>query len=422
MTFDSDSAQASAVADTIRRARLQGQVGAWSEIAVLVRSANDITALSFALQRAAIPVSSVADAQPMRQQAGAKSLLELVEHALAPARSSAELIEQVLLGPIGGFDPGSLRAMKRHLLSQERARQADSGRPVRTSQQLLRLAALGEIVVDGLPDELRSPLVNISSLTAQVGELISTREPIESILWQIWQASSWPNRLRSAAKRPGAAGRFANRDLDSVVALFAAAARSDEIFDAKRDVADFVDEMRRQVLAMGERGRGRPAPDAVSLLTAHSAKGLEWDFVIVAGVQDQTWPDLRSKPSLLDVDQLTRDTETAHDASFAEQLDDERRLFYVACTRARKRLLITAVHSIDGSVRPSRFLDRVAGARGVRRRHEAGYRQAPLALWALVAELRSVVEDEGASTELRQEARSTPCQAGRRGRQCCESR
>ena len=33
--------------------------------------------------------------------------------------------------------------------------------------------------------------------------------------------------------------------------------------------------------------------DAVRLLTAHRSKGLEWEFVVVAGVQEGVWPDLR---------------------------------------------------------------------------------------------------------------------------------
>jgi superfamily I DNA/RNA helicase len=37
----------------------------------------------------------------------------------------------------------------------------------------------------------------------------------------------------------------------------------------------------------------------VSILTAHASKGLEWDVVCVAGVQEGIWPDLRRRGSLL---------------------------------------------------------------------------------------------------------------------------
>ncbi|GAB4008539.1 hypothetical protein GCM10029992_65210 [Glycomyces albus] len=70
----------------------------------------------------------------------------------------------------------------------------------------------------------------------------------------------------------------------------------------------------------------------------------------------------------------------------AQLLDEERRLFYVACTRARARLLVTAVDSDD--LQPSRFCGELGVApsappRGVR----------PLSLAALVARLREVVVD-----------------------------
>ena len=55
---------------------------------------------------------------------------------------------------------------------------------------------------------------------------------------------------------------------------------------------------------MAERGvRG----DAVRLLTAHRSKGLEWDVVVVAHVQEGAWPDLRRRHTLLGADRIGRD-------------------------------------------------------------------------------------------------------------------
>ena len=44
--------------------------------------------------------------------------------------------------------------------------------------------------------------------------------------------------------------------------------------------------------------------DSVRVLTAHRSKGLEWDVVVVAGVQEEVWPDLRLRGSLLGADEL----------------------------------------------------------------------------------------------------------------------
>lgn len=62
--------------------------------------------------------------------------------------------------------------------------------------------------------------------------------------------------------------------------------------------------------------------EKVLLMTAHSAKGLEFDHVIIAGAEEGIFPHSRT---LFEPDEL----------------EEERRLWYVAMTRAKKRLLIT---------------------------------------------------------------------------------
>ncbi len=65
--------------------------------------------------------------------------------------------------------------------------------------------------------------------------------------------------------------------------------------------------------------------DAVSLMTIHASKGLEFDAVFIAGMEQGLFPSIRQNDS-------TRDEE------------EERRLFYVALTRARKRLYLSYAH------------------------------------------------------------------------------
>jgi superfamily I DNA/RNA helicase len=72
--------------------------------------------------------------------------------------------------------------------------------------------------------------------------------------------------------------------------------------------------------------------EAVRILTAHAAKGLEWDVVAVAGVQEGLWPDLRLRGSVLGSEALVdvaAGRELGMVGRVAAVLDEERRLFHV---------------------------------------------------------------------------------------------
>jgi ATP-dependent exoDNAse (exonuclease V) beta subunit len=220
------------------------------------------------------------------------------------------------------------------------------------------------------------------------------------VLWTLWAGTSWSRRLRSAVERGGAGARLAHRDLDAVCALFEAAARTEEK-QGHTGVAAFLDELRAQEIpadTLAERGvRG----DAVRLLTAHRAKGLEWRLVVVAGVQDGSWPNTQRRGSLLAAHRIGADGIVA-ELTRAELVAEERRLFYVACTRARERLVVTAVASADeDGDQPSRFL----GELGVPFSDEPLGRLArPLSVVGLVAELRRTAADDTLSPAVRHAA------------------
>ncbi len=172
------------------------------------------------------------------------------------------------------------------------------------------------------------------------------------VLWAVWDASGLGAAWQAASAAGGSAGEAADRDLDAVVALFDAAAR----FEARLppgSPALFLDSMSGQEIPGDSLADQAPDGDAVRILTAHRSKGLEWDVVVVAGVQEGTWPDLRARSSLLSMDELvtrparplTRRLRPAgrragrtppRPRSPPNCSAEERRLFYVAVTRARR--------------------------------------------------------------------------------------
>lgn len=104
---------------------------------------------------------------------------------------------------------------------------------------------------------------------------------------------------------------------------------------------DRIDELDEIVVQHAQRPQAR-----LTLTTAHSAKGLEFDTVVLLDCMDDIFP--------------------AHSAvekwklGMEEEMEEEARLFYVACTRARKRLVLPyANFSANTPAVPSRFLSRL---------------------------------------------------------------
>ncbi len=227
-------------------------------------------------------------------------------------------------------------------------------------------------------------------------------------------AAQW----QQASAAGGSRGAAADADLDAMVALFDAAAR----FTARLPQGSprlFLDSLAGQEIAGDTLAQRAPQGDAVAILTAHRAKGLEWDLVVVAGVQEGTWPDVRVRGSLLGMDELvdsiaadrglggTAAEPVAADAAAAalasKLLDEERRLFYVAITRARRALLVTATGGEDSEERPSRFLAELAGD-DVDVQNVTGAGQRWLSLGALTADLRRAAADRSRPDPLRRAA------------------
>ncbi len=229
----------------------------------------------------------------------------------------------------------------------------------RPASALLREAVADPRVLVLIEERVARPALRLADLLSGARKVLAGGGGAEEALWHLWEASGLARRLAAAAGNPGAAGRAADRDLDAVVALFDALARGTER-RPRAGVAVLLDELEAQEIPAQSRAEGALTDgDAVRLLTAHRSKGLEWELVVVAGVQEEIWPDLRRRASLLHGDRLSS-TGVQPAPTPAQLLAEERRLFYVALTRARTRLVITAVDSgEDGGDRPSRFLDEI---------------------------------------------------------------
>jgi superfamily I DNA/RNA helicase/RecB family exonuclease len=419
-TFRSATSEAAFVAHRLREAHLRHGVP-WSRMAVLMRSAhNQLPPLHRALTQAGVPTVIHAEDLPLHAQPAVAPLLLLLRCALEPDRLDEEAAVALLHSPLGGADPFSERRLRQGLRAL-----ALAGGDRRPSGVLLVEALRDPTELVAVERRWAAPARAIARLLATAREAAARPgATAEDVLWAVWRASGLAERWAAAgrgADSPLVSGESAaardrraaaaDRDLDAVVVLFDAASRfTDRLPGARTEV--FLDYVQGQQLPADTLARTADRGDAVRLLTAHAAKGLEWDVVAVAGVQEGVWPDLRLRGSLLGSERLVDVVagragtpgavavgsvgEAAGQTSAL--LDEERRLFYVAVTRARRRVLVTAVASAavggaDGEEQPSRFLSELSP-------HQAETQELPvsrppraLTLPALVAELRTAVAD-----------------------------
>ena len=201
--------------------------------------------------------------------------------------------------------------------------------------------------VEGLTTRARNQVRGFHELLTTLRHMVTAGDGVADVLDSALDASGYLAELR-ASDDPQDATRVENlAELHSVASDFQAANPDGTLADFLERVslvadsdqlppsADLEDEDARQAEEQGQ----------ITLMTVHTAKGLEFPVVFVTGMEDGTFPHARS---------LAEETELA----------EERRLAYVALTRARERLYLTraAVRSAWGAANAmpaSRFLDDV---------------------------------------------------------------
>lgn len=391
----SSAQEAAFIAHELRAAHLLDGVP-WQQMAVVVRGAARQATLRRVLAARGVPVLGDAHRVAVRDEPAARPLLHLLSLVVDLARDRIETVPaadvvDLLASPLVAADTVAIRRLRRALRRDELAAGG-----IRTSDELL-----GELVLD--PEHLihlghdAAPLHRLALVVAagraaaRAGDDGAGWAPgvsAESVLWQMWQAADVADTWRAAALAGGGGGARADRALDAVVALFDAAAAHQDALPASGPDA-FLDAVAGQAVAADSLAARSPDADAVSLVTPQTAAGNEWHTVVVAGVQEGVWPDLRLRGSLLGSERLV-DIVTGRDhtgaGAAAAVRHDETRLFHVALTRATDRVLVTAVAAEDEQ--PSVYLDIVDPLPQDVLRREPTDVPAPLDLTGLVARLR----------------------------------
>jgi superfamily I DNA/RNA helicase/RecB family exonuclease len=319
--FGSPAEEVDHIARELRRTHLFEGV-AWDDMAVLVsQPAYLLGSLQRALARWEVPHRQLAGERPLGSEPAVAVFLDLVRVALGDEGWEA-VLPGLLTSPLVGLGYAGRRRLER--LAWQTGRSL--ARVLEDSPDIPEVAALARL----------RDLVVLHAGDAQ------------ECFWEVFNAAAYYRRLREADSAE------ASLQLDSLVAFDHALGRFVERRHGVATIRDYLNEAARADfggdpwLPSVPTGSGR-----VAILSFHAAKGREWDTVVVAGCLDAWIPKGRRAQGLFDP--LALEIADAADRE-VEAIAADRRTFYLAATRARRRVLFTVSNVVSGRGRPSRFL------------------------------------------------------------------
>ncbi|MCD2442642.1 PD-(D/E)XK nuclease family protein [Agromyces sp. SYSU K20354] len=346
----SHAAECQAVAGVLRERHLLDGVP-WSKMAVVLRSGGDVPAFERGLALADVPTAGSAARTALRDAPAAAALLSAASLVLDREPLGPELAIALLTGPIGRLDGVGLRRLRLALRHDELAAGGD-----RTGDELLvdALAAPGGFeTIDAAPARRAARLAKVLGAARAVAV---SGGSIEDILWALWDGSGLATEWGAQARGTGVLADEANRALDAAVALFAAAQRHVER-EPDGSAVRFVDEVLASELPEDSLAPQRSA-ETVVVATPPALIGRSFDVVVVAGLQDGVWPNLRPRGTLLHAGLLARAAAAARSGASSPSPEgvaearasvrgDELRLFALAASRAERQLVLSCTANDD---------------------------------------------------------------------------
>ncbi len=289
----------------------------WDQMAVLYRTNSQSRAMEEAFRRAGVPYRIIG-AISFYDRREVKDLLAYLRLVANPSDDEAFL--RAAQVPRRGLGESSLATL------QETA--------AKWGRSLLSVAATADLVPELRPN-VREALRKFATLLGDLTER-SGHWPPAQILEQIIQATGYEQFLM--ADGPEGADRW-----DNVRELVASAAEWSEVVEPDEESGTPLERFLAEAALLSSHDSIQGAGNGVTLMTLHTAKGLEWPVVALTGMEDGLFPLARAEEQ-------------------ADGLEEERRLCYVGITRAKDKLYLTWARARrrGGELRPgrpSRFLE-----------------------------------------------------------------
>jgi superfamily I DNA/RNA helicase/RecB family exonuclease len=334
--FPNLAAEVDSIARELRLAHLKQGI-AYEDMAILLTSPRSmLPPLERALDALEVPFSISAPDRPLGREPIVRAFADLAKFSFAEDPQDDQLLE-LLRSRLVDLDDGAIRELERV------ARIGGRG-----------LAATIEAPPAEVDEESRRKLAELVELR----DLLAGKAdaPADQAFWVVWDRSSVCGDLVSRAR--ASLTDPAHRDLDALVAFQRALGRFVERRRGTGTLSEYLGTIDRADFGADPWLPPERSGGGVSVVSFHGAKGKEWSIVAVAGAIEGSIPKGRRASGLFDPYFLDETDPVAR--SKRNEMED-RRVFYVAVTRASQRCIVTTSPGPSRRGEPSRFIEELMG-------------------------------------------------------------
>ena len=354
--FNQPQAEVAWLARRLRELHLYDGI-AWNQMAVVARSRGQLDQLAVDLAHESVPVDVSGSQSALRDEFGSRILLRVADLLLNSRVIDSALAVELLTSPLCGLDSLGLRRLRRGLRREELL--ADG---TRNSDELLAelFDAQGSVVTIKSQEGKKVDRF-LKNFFAGAQIAADKSQSIEDLLWQIWDSSGLAKQWQELSRGVGEVALQANRNLDSVVALFAAANRYAER-NPGGDPRIFVDQQLALGLPEDTLALNDNQKQSVLLLTPSGLIGRRFKVVATPQLIEGVWPNLRPRSSLLGattLDALMAGRVDDVSQTQRSELPDELRMLHKAVGAVSERLLVSATSTEDNQI--SQFVGLILG-------------------------------------------------------------
>ncbi len=335
--YTSLASEVEAIARDMRLAHLQEHIP-YEDMAILLTSPRSmLPPLERALTSLEVPFSITAPDRPLGREPIVRAFADLAQFAFADEPDPEQLVT-LLRSPLIDLEDATVRELER----------------------IARLSGrtLAEVLEEGAEVNGDPRAADKIAELRELRDLLRTKKeaPADEAFWVVWDRSHLCSDLQERARR--GLDDPAHRDLDALVAFSRALGRFVERRRGSGTFRDYLEAIGRADFGSDPWLPPERAGGGINVVSFHGAKGKEWAIVAVAGVIDGQIPKGRRATGLFDPYFLD---ETDPVARHRKNEAEDRRVFYVAVTRATKRCIVTTSPGPSRRGEPSRFIEELAG-------------------------------------------------------------